>query len=95
MGKMVCVGCGFVYDEEKGRAEENVPPGTNWENVPEDWCCPVSGDPKELFEPLENSVWLARGGVGSIHSEAPELSGETKKIMEDRAKEIKKQQSSS
>jgi len=94
MAKMVCVGCGFVYDEDHGRMEENIAAGTKWDNVPEDWCCPVSGDPKELFEPLENSVWLARGGVGSIHSEAPELQGETKKIMEERAKKIKEAGSS-
>ena len=46
----ICLFCGFVYDEAKGRPEEGIPPGTRWEDVPEDWECPDCGNPKSAFE---------------------------------------------
>lgn len=35
-----CPGCGFVYDESEGCPEEGFPPGTRWQDVPDDWPCP-------------------------------------------------------
>jgi rubredoxin len=35
-----CPVCDYVYDEAKGEAREGFPPGTPWEQVPDDWCCP-------------------------------------------------------
>jgi rubredoxin len=51
--KWKCVGCGFVYDEEKGIPEEGIAPGTRWEDVPEDWFCPQCGTTKIDFEMVE------------------------------------------
>lgn len=49
MKKYACP-CGYVYDPEIGDPDSGVTPGTDWENVPEDWVCPVCGLGKEVFE---------------------------------------------
>ncbi|NLL63419.1 MAG: rubredoxin [Ruminococcaceae bacterium] len=46
--KYVCV-CGYIYDEAIGEESKNVAPGTKWEDVPEDFTCPVCGLDKEHF----------------------------------------------
>ncbi len=51
MKKYVCGVCGFVYDPAKGDPENNVPPGTAFENLPDNWVCPVCGATKDQFEP--------------------------------------------
>ncbi len=43
MGKYVCSVCGYIYDEAKGLSEAGIAPGTVWEDVPEDWVCPLCG----------------------------------------------------
>ena len=48
-----CLVCGLLYDEAKGWPEDNIPPGTRWEDVPEDWECPDCGVGKEDFEMVE------------------------------------------
>jgi len=47
--KYVCPYCGYTYDEEAGDPKNGVAPGTKWEDVPEDWVCPICGAPKEVF----------------------------------------------
>jgi nitrite reductase (NADH) large subunit len=47
--KFVCVPCGYVYDPEKGDPDEDVEPGTAFEDLPEDWVCPVCGKDKDNF----------------------------------------------
>ena len=49
MEKYVCTLCGYEYDEEKGIPEEGIEPGTKWEDVPEDFACPLCGLGKEEF----------------------------------------------
>ncbi len=39
MARYRCPGCGYTYDEKLGDAHEGFPPGTAWEQVPEDWAC--------------------------------------------------------
>jgi rubredoxin len=51
MKKYVCGVCGFVYDPAKGDPENNVLPGTSFENLPDNWVCPVCGAAKSQFEP--------------------------------------------
>lgn len=51
MKKYVCGVCGFVYDPAKGDPENNVPPGTAFESLPDNWVCPVCGAGKDQFEP--------------------------------------------
>ncbi|MCD6512094.1 MAG: rubredoxin [Thermoplasmata archaeon] len=51
--KYVCKICGYVYDPEQGDDEAGIPPGTPFEELPDDWTCPVCGAGKEDFEPAE------------------------------------------
>lgn len=51
--KYVCTVCGFVYDEAEGYPEGNIAPGTKWEDVPEDFECPVCFVGKDQFEAEE------------------------------------------
>jgi len=53
MDKYVCTVCGYVYDPEQGDPDNNVKSGTKWENVPDDWECPVCGASKDEFEKEE------------------------------------------
>ena len=48
--KYVCTVCGWEYDEEQGVPEKGIAPGTPWENVPEDFECPLCGVGKDMFE---------------------------------------------
>jgi rubredoxin len=41
--------CGFIDDEVAGLPEEGIPPGTPWEDIPEDWECPECGVAKSDF----------------------------------------------
>ena len=43
MSAFQCDGCGYVYDEDRGNEHEGFPPGTPWNEVPDDWCCPDCG----------------------------------------------------
>jgi rubredoxin len=50
MKKYVCSVCGYVYDPAQGDPDNGVASGTAWEDVPEDWVCPVCGAGKDDFE---------------------------------------------
>ena len=50
MDKYVCKVCGYVYDPEKGDPDNGVEPGTKFEDIPDDWVCPICGVGKEEFE---------------------------------------------
>jgi len=46
----VCVVCGYVYDSAEGDVDNNIASGTSFENLPEDWTCPLCGVGKDQFE---------------------------------------------
>jgi rubredoxin len=50
MDKYVCTICGYVYDPAMGDPDSGVEPGTAWEDVPDDWECPICGASKDDFE---------------------------------------------
>jgi len=50
MDKYVCKVCGYVYDPEKGDPDNGIEPSTKFEDLPDDWVCPVCGAGKEDFE---------------------------------------------
>ncbi len=50
MKSYVCLVCGYVYVPEDGDPDNGVEPGTAWEDVPEDWECPLCGVGKDEFE---------------------------------------------
>lgn len=49
MDKYECSICGYVYDPAAGDPDNGVAPGTKFEDVSEDWVCPVCGAPKSEF----------------------------------------------
>ena len=51
MEKYTCTLCGYEYDPENGDPDNGVAPGRAWENVPENWACPLCGAGKDSFEP--------------------------------------------
>ena len=53
MDKWVCTLCGYVYDPEQGDPDNGVEPGTAFEDVPDDWECPICGATKDDFEVQE------------------------------------------
>lgn len=50
MKKYVCTVCGYVYDEAAGIPDSGIAPGTMWEDIPEDWTCPLCGATKAEFK---------------------------------------------
>jgi len=53
MKKYKCTVCGYVYDPVKGDPDGGIKPGTPFEQIPDDWVCPVCGASKDSFEPME------------------------------------------
>jgi rubredoxin len=50
MKKYICTVCGYIYDPEAGDPDGGVQPGTAFEDIGEDWVCPVCGAAKDAFE---------------------------------------------
>ena len=48
-GKYICSICGYIYDPEKGYPKNNIPAGTKFEDLPENWRCPICKNCKEKF----------------------------------------------
>jgi rubredoxin len=48
--KYKCTVCGYVYDPAVGDADGGIAPGTAFEDIPDDWTCPVCGAAKSEFE---------------------------------------------
>jgi len=51
--KYECKICGYVYDPAVGDADGGIAPGTAFEDIPDDWTCPVCGAAKSEFEVVE------------------------------------------
>ncbi len=49
MKKYVCEACGWEYDEEQGNPENGIAPGTKFEDLPDDFACPLCGVGKDMF----------------------------------------------
>ena len=49
MAKYVCDACGWEYDEAVGSPENGIAPGTKFEDLPEDFECPVCVVGKDMF----------------------------------------------
>lgn len=52
MDKYRCIPCGWVYDPAKGDPENGIAAGTPFEELPEDWSCPLCGADKSQFEKI-------------------------------------------
>ena len=49
--RYICANCGYIYDPEVGDPDSGVAPGTAFEDIPDDWVCPLCGVGKEDFSP--------------------------------------------
>jgi len=47
--KYECTVCGYIYDPEAGDPESGTLPGTPFEQLPDNWVCPVCGADKSQF----------------------------------------------
>lgn len=50
----ICTACGWIYDPDVGDPARGIPPGTAFDDLPDDWRCPDCGVGKRYFEPLES-----------------------------------------
>ena len=53
MDKYICTVCDWVYAPEIGDPEHGIAPGTKFEDIPDDWVCPLCGVGKEDFEKID------------------------------------------
>jgi len=53
MKKYVCNVCGYVYDPQEGDPDNGIEPGTAFEDLPEDWVCPLCSVGKDEFSEAE------------------------------------------
>ena len=53
MDKYECPPCGYVYDPELGDPENEILPGTSFEDLPDDWLCPGCFLDKGVFEKVD------------------------------------------
>ncbi|MCX7845516.1 MAG: rubredoxin [Dictyoglomaceae bacterium] len=52
MQRYRCLVCGYIYDPSLGDPDSDIPPDTPFEELPEDWVCPVCGAEKDMFRPV-------------------------------------------
>ncbi len=50
MDKYRCIPCGYIYDPKLGDPDGDITPNTAFEDLPEDWVCPVCYVGKDEFE---------------------------------------------
>lgn len=58
MKKYVCEPCGYVYDPEVGDPDNGIAPGTAFEDLPEDWVCPICGMGKDAFAEEQHLIFV-------------------------------------
>jgi rubredoxin len=52
VAKWRCVVCDYEYNPEEGDPDGGIAPGTAFEDIPDDWTCPVCGVGKDNFEKM-------------------------------------------
>lgn len=45
-----CTVCGYIYKPERGDKMNDIPPNTDFSELPEDWRCPMCNQPKFVFQ---------------------------------------------
>ncbi len=53
MVEWVCIVCGYIYEEAKGDPDSQIAPNTKFEDIPDNWVCPICGVDKSQFEKKE------------------------------------------
>lgn len=54
MAKYKCKACEFIYDEDEGLPDNGIDAGTNFEDLAEDWVCPLCDVAKDFFDKVED-----------------------------------------
>ena len=54
MKKYVCTVCDWVYDPKIGDPDGGIEPGTSFEDIPDDWVCPLCGVGKDMFVEMQS-----------------------------------------
>ncbi|MDO4682693.1 MAG: FAD-dependent oxidoreductase [Lautropia sp.] len=67
----LCRACGLIYDEAQGDPDSGLPPGTRFEDIPDDWVCPLCGVSKADFELLESPPAASTGSSASGTNASP------------------------
>ena len=55
--------CGYIYNPDKGDKKGKIPKGTRFEDLPEDWKCPLCGAGKNMFRPMAGPGSVAEDGI--------------------------------
>ena len=74
MAKFVCGVCGYIYDEANGDLEAGIEPGTKFEDLPDDFECPLCSVGKDEFSPYEEEeyfTWFFRVRRLTVNIEGP------------------------
>jgi rubredoxin-NAD+ reductase len=66
--KFICRACGLIYDEQAGDPDSGLAPGTRFDDIPQDWECPLCGVTKADFVPYEPAVAVACGEAAPAFS---------------------------
>jgi rubredoxin len=53
MKKYKCSVCGHVYDPAEGDPDSGIAPGTSFDDIPDDWHCPICNVGKEEYAPMD------------------------------------------
>jgi rubredoxin len=53
MDRYECDACGYIYNPEEGDPDSGIPRGTPFEQLPDDWVCPLCGVGKDRFSKVE------------------------------------------
>lgn len=78
--RWICDACGYIYDEAKGDPDSGLPPGTRYQDIPDNWQCPLCGLSKSdlrllpeappvatnMARPAKSSASKSRGGSDFI-----------------------------
>lgn len=48
-----CLACGYIYNPEEGDPDSGIAPGTKFEDIPDDWFCPICKVGKDMFEKID------------------------------------------
>nr|WP_281062873.1 rubredoxin [Limnoraphis robusta] len=52
----MCKQCSMIYDPTEGDPDSGIAAGTAFEDIPEDWYCPICGASKKSFVPYEQAI---------------------------------------
>lgn len=61
----ICNACGWIYDEAKGDPDSGLAPGTRYEDIPDDWACPLCNVTKADFSPYTPPPARPAGGAAA------------------------------